>query len=98
MQWKIHFHDTYNIPNLYVSEDNTCILLRSLVLPRAPVPFPLLLNKPHKNPIISPEAWGETWKETLVLIITRRKEPGPAWHHLLCQRCRQGLGGTLGIL
>lgn len=49
MQWKIHFHDTYNIPNLYVSEDNTCILLRSLVLPRAPVPFPLLLNKPHKK-------------------------------------------------
>lgn len=49
MQWKIHFHDTYNIPNLYVSEDNTCILLRSLVLPRAPVPFPLLFNKPHKK-------------------------------------------------
>lgn len=41
---------------------------------------------------------AENWKETVLLTVTGRKDPGLAWNLLLCQLSKQGLGGSLGML
>ena len=63
-------------------------------------PSPVLeLNKHHKKSHYAClQMPAENWKETLLLTVTGRKEPGLAWNLLLCQLSKQGLGGSLGML